>query len=109
MKLPAILPLALAKLLAWPAVAQVKKGINEFTTTAEDKSTVIEKGDDSFKIRCAGLDGHEVIFEGEIHRQFVDCEFNKFWEGQVWEWVVCHSPVFSIFREFSKFQTRLTT
>ena len=64
MKLSSFIALAVLGLLPLSLAAQNKKPVNEFTSTSEDKAELIEEGDDSFKLRCKGLSGYEVIFEG---------------------------------------------
>lgn len=77
MKSSLILSLTLAGLLASVAAAQDKKPVNEFTSTAEDKAEVIEEGDDSFKLRCKGLAGYEVIFEGSHGRSWLNLVYDS--------------------------------
>lgn len=77
MKFVPILTVAFAALLSLPLSAQTRMPVNGFTTTAEDKAEVIEEGDDSFKLRCKGLAGYEVIFEGSHGRSWLNLVFDS--------------------------------
>lgn len=63
--------------LACSVSAADSKPVNEFTTTAEKKSKLIAEGDDSFKYRCPGLAGYEVIFEGSHGRSWINLVYDS--------------------------------
>lgn len=77
MKLFRHLAVALLSVLPLTLVSQEKKPVNEFTTTAEDKSELIEEGVDSFKLRCKGVAGYEVIFEGSNGRSWLNLVYDS--------------------------------
>ena len=51
--------------------------VNEFTSTAEKKSKLLEEGDDSFKYRCKGIAGYEVIYEGSHGRSWINLVYDS--------------------------------
>lgn len=71
------LAVALLSVLPLTLVSQDKKPVNEFTTTAEDKSELIEEGEDYFKLRCKGFAGYELIFEGADGRSWINVVYDS--------------------------------
>lgn len=53
------------------------KAVSEFTTTAEKKSKLLEEGNDSFKYRCPGLAGYDVIYEGGDGRSWINLVYDS--------------------------------
>lgn len=50
---------------------------SEFTSTAESKSKLLEEGNDSFKYRCKGLAGYDVIYEGGDGRSWINLVYDS--------------------------------
>lgn len=59
-----------------PSIGADPKPDNEFTSTAEDKSKVLEVGDDFVILECAGMADYKVIFKDDQGRSWIDLSFD---------------------------------
>ncbi len=50
--------------------------VDRFTSTAPEKSKLLEEGEDSFRYRCPGVAGYAVIHEGAHGRGWINLEYD---------------------------------